>query len=181
MHPVLKHVRNEFDIYCRSKFPVEEDAKLVYNIYHKLKYPNTSPNHKFMILSERKRINLEYFILTYGIPATLEGINYYNLQLQRGLVKSNTLSYFTSVVENFIKKPVKENTYTPSTYISNTATNAATKERIVPRKEIRARSDYQDEFFNWNYKCACGTIVDPWTQECPHCKAFFLWENVKII
>lgn len=169
----MVELKNEFKEFCISSF--KEEGEFIYKTYKGLKFPNTRPEHKFMLLTERRKKNIEYFIKQYGVDKFLQGARYYAMQLDKGLIKTNTINYFTSVVENYI---VKENK--PPTYISNTLMPIPEKEKIIPIKEVRVRTEYEDEFFNWDYKCKCGTIIDPWTQECPKCKAYFLWEHVTL-
>lgn len=174
----LKKVKDPFREYCDTAFGEKTDTcQLVYKTYKSLTYPNTDPKHKYTLLSTRRISNIQYFINTFGPSRFIEGVQYYHIQKDKGLIKTNTLNYFTTVVENFLTKPTTTS-YTPKPVITNTVTTAVTRSNIVPKKFTKVRSEYDNDFYNWNYLCTCGHVTDPWAQECQQCGAYFLWEQV---
>jgi hypothetical protein len=49
----------------------------------------------------------------------------------------------------------------------------------VPKKYKKVRSDFEDDFFNFDWQCSCGNIIDAWTINCQKCGATIDWRNRK--
>jgi len=137
----------------------EDDAKFLVKFYNN--FFNKNPNGKNFSTKE-KIGHLEYLITTYGkdkVLACLKSVYHdWNIKF---LPSVRNPVYIEKVISNFdMNKQIKE---TPTS--------------VKPKKYKRIDRGQSNEDYNWDYQCACGAIIGPWTLTCPNCDANINWED----
>lgn len=68
-------------------------------------------------------------------------------------------------------------------YKQNNNISINKKENIkssIPITHKQVDRGMADSFLNYDYKCSnCNTIFDPWTIECPKCKVYIDWRQIR--
>lgn len=148
----------------------EELGTRLYRFYrNKINMSGASGKSKRFSLSERRLRNAKHLMKTYGAPAITNAMEIFEEKLDSGVLSSKSLPYFEALVKSSTEKV--------------TAQEPKQKERvgtIIPKKNERVYDQFSRELLNWNFKCTCDEIVDPWMEQCPKCMVWLGWEKVDL-
>ena len=85
---------------------------------------------------------------------------------EKGICTTHNIKYFIVCAINF--KPKQKQVIEEK------------KDSVVPKPYKKVRTEYEDEFYNWDYLCSCGYITDCYRTICYKCGAKLNWNGVKI-
>lgn len=148
----------------------EELGTRLYRFYrNKINMSGASGKSKRFSLSERRLRNAKHLINTYGAPAVTRAMEVFEEKLDSGVLSNKSLPYFEAIVKSSTTKVTTQEPK-PKEIV----------ETIIPEKNERVFEHFSRELLNWNFKCNCGEIVDPWMEKCPKCKIWLGWDKVDL-
>jgi hypothetical protein len=154
----------------------EEDGNVVYNFYKyffstKFKYQGYTNN----ITDENKIKNIEYILSKNTKENFLACINKFTTEETQGTVKTHNMNYFSKAAESY-----KENNKSINKFKNNTIDEIKTENAkiVSPKKNKKIRTDYDDDFYNYNYICSCKSELSPWDITCPKCHGEIDWKSL---
>ena len=159
-------IREKFKQFCVDLFG-EEDGILVASFYNKFFSPTVYKKEgaERSLTYENKVSNINYLIESAGKDNFLACVYKFKRDWDKGLVKTHSFRYFTAVAEKY-KATSKD-------------TELKKEEELgIPKKYKKVRDDGSSDFYNWDYKCSCGEIIQPWLITCPKCESIIGWSKI---
>ena len=175
----MEYKYTKFKQFCIDFFKDGSMAIEVHDFYTKLLTTiadgkSKEPSLKEKNITERRIQNAKTLVTTYGLERFLKVARQMQTEHSEGTLKTRSMSYFTNRLKKFANASIKQQQ--PSQIPAPESKTSAVVSP-VPYKLNEAENFPNSPVHNWLYKCECGTIVDPWTDACPKCKAYFNWRG----
>jgi hypothetical protein len=178
-------IHDRFKQFCIDTFG-ENDYKTIYELYSKVllfKFQSSYDSNGKLIKSSFKNNRDGLFqsrVQNISSLIKLDGIGAIDKHLKDKFIAAAIYTYDQYKIGNLPDKFKHISSFT--NFVKNFKMNSSitSEEKVVvckPKKYKKVREDFEDEFYNWDYKCSeCGKIIDAWTNDC-ECGAIVDWRN----
>lgn len=189
---ILKNVRlahNTFLAYCVELFGNDNGNK----VYYFYRYAMKNIAGRGGLQSEKQRKNLDNMLtlVNHNYELFLDTVfhivdNYENSTCRNQITENYFRACLNNKINGAYKPSSNKDISTAKSFSASNKTitkanqsgmNIKSTRLIEPVQYLKTRDNYSDDYLNWDYKCSCGMIIDPWKDNCPQCNAKLNWSS----
>lgn len=176
-------IHDRFKQFCIDTFG-ENDYKIIYELYSKVllfKFQSSYDSNGKLIKSSFKNTRDSLFnSRVQNINSLIkDDLDKQNNDLKNKLVSAATFTLEQHKIGNLPDKFKHISSFT--NFVKNFHVIEVTKKETIkvckPIQYKKVREEFEDDFYNWDYKCnECGKVINAWANNC-ECGAVVDWKN----